>query len=147
MSSSVNGEPKGVIGKYVENGLPVILKFVQEFPEPEIREQFPQLTVISWIYDGSENNGMPEAEVNEQIMALEDAIDDLLTIEKIAQHAYSRTGNGLKELVYYISDQEVFMARFNQSLQGQPRYPIEINFYNDPEWEDFEKLLKDFEGK
>lgn len=49
----------------------------------------------------------------------------------------------LKNL-YYIHDQEEFLALFNKALDGHPQYPIEINFYEDGEWDDFKKLLNDF---
>ncbi|OYY40582.1 MAG: hypothetical protein B7Y56_15850 [Gallionellales bacterium 35-53-114] len=123
--------------------MPVIYKFVNEVPTQETIHKFPELTVISWEYDGSKNNGMPEKPDNQGMMNLEDAIDDLAN-NKFCIHAYSRTGNNLKELVYYISDQEQFMSAFNKALAKHQEYPIEIKFYKDPEWEDFLKLLKDF---
>ena len=126
-------------GETKEDGLPVIFKFVDELPSQDTRERFRWLTVISWKYDGSVRNGMPPESTNKQMIALEHAIDE---IEEAAlcRHAYSRTGNGLKELVYYISDQGQFMDAFNNALSEHPGYPIEINFYDDQEWEDFQKL-------
>lgn len=97
-----------------------------------------------WNYDGSSNNGMPPGAVNEKMIMLEEVIENMLLGEGLAQHAYSRTGNGLKELVYYISDRTEFMSAFNDALGEHPRYPIEIKFYNDPEWEDLRKLLEEF---
>lgn len=129
----------GIIGEWKEDGLTVIVKFVDELPDQETRERFRWLTVISWKYDRNVRNGMPPESMNEQMIALEDAIEEL---EKAAlcRHAYSRTGNGLKELVYYISNQERFMAAFNDALREHPRYPLEIKFYEDHEWADFQKL-------
>ena len=48
----------------------------------------------------------------------------------------SKTGNGLKELIYYIRDRDGFSERLNAALAGQPRYPIDITFYHDPEWQE-----------
>lgn len=136
-------EEKGIIGRVYENDMPVIYKFVNETPSKETIEKFLELTVISWDYDGSKNNGMPENFDNQGMMNLEEAIDDIES-NKFCTHAYSRTGNNLKELVYYIHDQEQFMTAFNKALAKHPEYPIEIKFYKDPEWSDFQKLLKDF---
>jgi hypothetical protein len=129
----------GIIGEAKEDGLPVIFKFVDELPSQETRQAFRWLTVISWRYDRSIRNGMPPESMNKQMIALEDAIDEL---EKAAlcRHAYSRTGNGLKELVYYITDRDQFMAAFNRALREHPRYPLEIKFYEDEKWEDFQNL-------
>jgi hypothetical protein len=59
MSNSSEAQEKGIIGKYTEDGSPVILKFVNEFPTEDVRNVYRWLTVISWKYDGKQNNGMP----------------------------------------------------------------------------------------
>jgi hypothetical protein len=100
--------------------------------------------VISWKYDGTSNNGMPLEEENKKMLMLEDTIQKDIEKEGILRHAYSRTGNNLKELVYYIHDREEFIQMLNQSLSSHPRYAIDIDFYEDKKWEDFKKLLNKF---
>ena len=46
----------------------------------------------------------------------------------------------MKELVYYIGDREAFVASFNEELAGQPRYPLQIEFFDDPEWGDLQTV-------
>ena len=133
-------QEQGIIGKVQENGLPVIYKFVDELPNELIRSTYSWLTVISWKYDGSSRNGMPPEDANQRMMALEDVFDVHLEDSGLCKHAYSRTGNDLKEFAYYISDRDTFMAAFNDALKEHPRYPIEINFYDDPEWKDFQTI-------
>ena len=137
-------EPKGIIGETYEDGSPVIWKFVNEMPSASIREQLTWLTVISWKYDGTTNNGMPLQSENQSMIKLEDAIEDGIEFEDILQHAYSRTGNNLKELVYYIHNRDQFLEAFNKALENHARYPIEIDFYEDQAWEDFQNLLHSF---
>ena len=134
----------GIIGEVKEDGLPVIYKFVDEYPSTEVRANYPWVTVISWKYDGSSRNGMPPDDINQRMITLERVMEKSLDNEGYSRHAYSRTGNHLKELVYYISDREAFISAFNDALANHPRYPIEINFYEDPEWEDFQVILKLF---
>ncbi len=135
---------KGIIGRYYENDLPVIMKFVNELPENKIMTGLPFLTVISWKYDGSENNGMPETEVNNRMIILEDAIEDSMESTDLFTHVYSRTGNNLKEFTYYSKSQKDFMEILNLTLKKHNVYPIEINFYEDKEWTDFKKVIEDF---
>jgi hypothetical protein len=137
-------EEPGIIGRAFEDGSPVIFKLVNELPPESTRTALPWLTVISWKYDGSSNNGMPAMSVNEEMVRLERAIENSLLRESLARHAYSRTGNGLKELVYYVSGRDEFMAAFNDALNAHPPYPIEITFYNDAEWKDLRDLLETF---
>jgi hypothetical protein len=142
--SEAVSEEKGIIGRYYENEFPVIVKFVNEIPNDSIIKKLPILTVVSWKYEGEANNGMPLHEINKKMIDLEVAIENIINSFKKYQHAYSRTGNNLKELVYYSTSQDDFMASFNKALTTHERYPIEIFFYEDPEWKEFKKLIKDF---
>ena len=87
---------------------------------------------------------MPQSDENKRMITIEDAIEDHIENDRVLRHVYSRTGNNLKELVYYINDQDKFLEAFNTTLSDHPRYPIEINFYQDADWEDFKRLLNDF---
>lgn len=136
-------QASGIIVRTFEDALPVIYSLVNELPDAAIRQPLPWLTVIGWNYDKSIRNGMPPEEENRGMIALQDAIDGLER-DGFLRHAYSRTGNGKKELVYYINDRDAFLAQFNGAMHGHPRYPIEITFYEDPEWKDFARLLEDF---
>jgi|GEM_PF-871094 len=137
-------EPKGVIGEVYINGFPVIYKFVNELPTKDIRATYPRLVVVSWKYDGSERNGMPEEDENKRMIQLEDALEVGVEAKGVCTHAYSRTGNNLKEFVYYIRDDDEFLKSLNSALASHDRYPIEITFYEDREWKDFKGLLSDF---
>jgi hypothetical protein len=138
-------EPTGIIGKIMEDGRPLIYSFDNNLPPDEVRQKLPWLTVISWRYDGAKNKGMPPKTENQRMINLEDAIENnLVGDDSILLRAYSRTGNNLKELVYYIKDRDKFLELFNQALSDHPRYPIEIKFYEDREWTEFRNLLKDF---
>lgn len=141
MGISSNAEEKGVIAKAYENDSPVIYTFVEQMPSEQVRHQLPWLTVISWTYDGSTTNGMPLETDNAGMMRLEDVIEDNIENDGVLRHSYSRTGNNLKELVYYIHDQNLFLAAFNSALESHPKYPIKITFYKDEKWEEFQRLL------
>lgn len=129
----------GMIGEATEDGLPVIYRVLEELPDVEVRSLLPWLTVISWRYDREVRNGMPPEGILEQMMALERALDPI-ELAGHCRHAYSRTGNGLKEFAYYIADRDQFMLLFNDGLRGHPRYPLEIEFYEDREWADFQTV-------
>ena len=129
-------EPKGVIGRSYKDGLPVIWKFVNEEPSDDTRAALPWLTVISWRYEDSDNNGMPNKATNERMIQLEDAIRDGVAAAGFCEHAISKTGSNQKELIYYIHDSDSFLERLNIALRLQDRYPIEITFYEDPDWKE-----------
>jgi hypothetical protein len=139
--------PKGVIGRAIIGGLPVIYKFVNEAPTDAKRKALPWVTVISWKYDGEDNNGMPPKHVNERMGALEEALQAGVVKSDFCEHAISRTGSNLKELIYYIHDRDKFMEKLNEALAKHDAYPIQIEFFNDPDWKEFETTRADFNKK
>jgi hypothetical protein len=138
-SNSASGSAPWVLLEGQVDGLPVVIKVMEELPPAAVRERFGWLTVISWRYDVFENDGMPPTAINHQMIQLETAIDDVQESELCVQ-VYSKTGNGLKELVYYIGDRDEFMRAFNEALDDQPRYPLEIEFFEDREWGDLQTV-------
>jgi len=143
MTAAAEPEEKGIIGRVMIDGYPVIYKLVDEPPSDDARAKHPWLTVIAWQYDGSENNGMPDDALLEQMDLLERRLEKLID-DGQSVHAYSRTGKDLKELVYYIRDRDEFIGALNDALSDDPRYPINIDFYKDESWEDFERLRSSF---
>lgn len=125
--------------KYRHEGYPVVMKVIKELPPGSVRDRFRWLTVISWRYERTENNGMPLPAVNSQMVDLEHAIDDIQEDDLCVQ-VYSKTGNGLKELVYYINDRDEFMKAFNEALADHPTYPLDIEFFDDPDWGDLQTV-------
>jgi hypothetical protein len=144
MSFMAKSEETWSVGESKIKGMPVVYKFMNELPEENIRNSMDWLTVVSWKYDGSTNNGMPIKEVNDTMIRLEDGLETIKGREKIYFDVYSATGNNLKEFVFYIASRDGFMNNFNEALNGHPAYPIEVNFYEDKEWSDLVKLQNDF---
>jgi hypothetical protein len=144
MASDNNEKETGVIGKVYENGLPVIYAFVNEDPTQENIARFSSLTIISWEYDGSNNNGMPEEEINMQMLTLEDALSQEFENSTNSMWVFNRTGNNLKEFAYYINSRDKFIEDLNKALSSHPQFPIDIKFYDDPNWLEITQLLKEF---
>lgn len=142
MSSS---EELGIIGKMNEDGNTVIYSLDNYIPEQDIVDDYPTLVVIKWEFDGSENAGMPSKELQEEMYLANDLFNEL--VESGASfRAYARTGNNFREYVYYCIDQPSFLHALNEAAEKYPRFPIDIVFYEDPEWSDYKNLIAAFEG-
>lgn len=137
-------ETSGKIIRTRKDGVAVLWSFVPELPNAEEQASLPTLVVIAWAYDGSENDGMPNSDTNQQMLAFEQEIG-ILERPGFCVEAYRRIGNGLREFVYYVSDFNQYIHEFNQCLRNHPTYPIDIKFYNDSEWLEFRRLLEDFD--
>lgn len=133
----------GRVVRTLKDGIPILWTYVPLMPSEDAKSAKPWLTSVRWMYDGSENNGMPRYEESQRMQELATALDK---IERpgFCVEAYRRIGAGLREFVYYIADRDVFLAEFNEHVAGIPRYPIEIKFYLDESWSDLQGLIDDF---
>lgn len=136
-------EPSGRIVETKKDGLPILWTYFPEIPEEAERRVTPWLTIVRWEYDGSGNNGMPSATVNQQMLQLEEILAQIERPKSLIE-AYRRVGAGLREYVLYIADRENFLKEFNSRAAAHPRYPIEIRFYEDEAWSELRDLIDDF---
>jgi hypothetical protein len=141
--ASVPAESKGRIVRTYSEGQAILWSYVPELPSDEDCRARPWLTVLTWVYDGTTNLGMPDEATNQLMLQLDGALENVENPTSCAE-AYRRIGGGLREFVYYTADQEEFMDRLNSILADHPPYPIEIKFYEDDSWSDFKKLIADF---
>lgn len=139
-----HAEENWSVGEAEADGKPIIYKFISEAPKENIRASLRWLTVVSWQYDGSTNNGLPPKDINDAMMTLEDGLETIEGHGSVYMNVYTSTGNGRKEFVYYIADRDVFMHNFNEALKDHPPYPLKIEFFEDKKWEDLATLHKNF---
>ncbi|MFZ6644933.1 DUF695 domain-containing protein [Undibacterium sp. TJN25] len=112
-------------------------------PAQDERSTMPWLTIVRWEYDGSGNEGMPSADENDHMLMLEAALEKI-EHPAFCLEGYRRIGAGVREFVYYVSDRERFLQKFNSYTAKDPRYPITIKFYKDEAWSDLQDLIDDF---
>jgi hypothetical protein len=137
----VASETNWSVAEGERNGLPVIVRFIAEMPSAETRGAYRWLTVISWSYAPGES-GMPRPEDNQRMYDLEDALEASLESKGYCIQVISRTGGGIREYSYYIREREEFIDALNGALANKPRFPIEINFYEDPAWSELQNLYQ-----
>ena len=135
-------ESTGRIVRTFSDGIPILWTLVPELPGDSERRASPWLTVVSWVYDGSSRDGMPDDVTNAQMLKLEGALGQ---IERpgACREAYRRIGRNLREFAFYVSNRDQFLGELNEHLARHPQYPIEIKFFEDPLWSDFEELVHD----
>jgi Family of unknown function (DUF695) len=120
--------------------------FRARFSKPDRPDQ-PSLVwaiVIQWPY-GSEHQ-MPPDEVNAAQRSFEATLDPLASSSH-SELVHVSTGMGLKEWIFYARTREEFMAGLNELLSGHPRYPLDIEFFEDPDWEIWEDMVRDLRSR
>lgn len=119
----------------------LIIRSLAKFREEAARAGRPILIVVNWKY-GPEESGMPDAETLAAIVQFEDALYESLD-DEWGVEAATVIGNGAKEWRFYTSSPETFYAGLNEALAGHPRYPLELEAFEDPNWEALVELLPD----
>lgn len=88
---------------------------------------------ISWPFISQSH--FPPSEVHERMVEFEEAIDELTSENGHTELVQVSTGHGVKEWLFYSQDRARFMDRMNELLHGHSMFPLEIKFYEDPEWQ------------
>ena len=130
------------VGQAEVDGLPIIVRSRTSLPAAPDREIYHCLIMVSWPYE-PENSGMPPADVNRQMQAFEDVLEQTLEKGEVGVQVASVTGNGAKQWRYYTYDTDEFMGVFNEALQGHAAYPVELQLFQDPEWGALAELIVD----
>lgn len=132
MSSIFPGDLWGV-GEAQVNGLPLVVRFRSGLPPVPVRQANENLVIIAWPYQGIET-GMPDEDTKPHMNRFEEAIEQSFEHSAIGVLVASLTGNHRKEWRIYTADVDAFLNAFNECLAGHPAYPLELNVFNDPDW-------------
>jgi len=127
------------------NGRVIVYRFVDQYDAGFEKAQYPVRITIRWKYKGT--NGMPVKAANVSMIALEDALEPVLEKDAFASLAIVRTGNDLREWIYYAKSKGEFQSRLNRALAGKPVFPIEMLAENDPEWAEYEDFTSHVSGR
>lgn len=111
------------------------------FPADLVPTQYPVAVVVEWAYS---DEGLPDAATLSSLHGFEELLAPLDTDAGNSVLVHIIRGDGVSELCYYVQDYERFMADFNAALSGQARFPVEIEFMDDPEWEYRRSILENF---
>jgi hypothetical protein len=107
--------------------------------DPRIAE-FATCVRIQWPYEGEV--GLPSKADAEWMDLFESRLVDLIYGEGLSYLMLVTTGFNVKEWLFYTTGHEAFMQRFNDLVADLPRFPLEIAFIADPQWEQWESIAQ-----
>jgi len=119
----------------LENGLPFTIRFREDLPDKNAIRKLKTLIVISWLYDSADGTGMPNEEVLNQMEDFENLIDEAIVEKGTARLMTVFTGEGVREWQFYTDDEEFFIRKFNEALEGKPVLPLDLEALEDENWE------------
>jgi hypothetical protein len=134
MSTQAQAEDKWGVATAQDNGKPLIYRYILSPPSGVRISDYPDMVAMTWVFDASVRNGLPEPGTNSRMVELEELLEKTLESKKNAYLTISVTGNGRKEWQWYSRDVSETMKLINEVLSGRVAYPIEISRQSDPGW-------------
>ncbi|GAA4493998.1 DUF695 domain-containing protein [Pseudaeromonas paramecii] len=124
------------------NRKPLIYRFLLKPPSGIQISDYPDLTGISWVFEASVNNGMPDSATNTRMIEFEELLENKLEGSNNAFLTLCVTGNRRKEWQWYSRNVGETMKLINQALLGKSRFPILISRQSDPTWSAYFDVVK-----
>lgn len=123
------------------SGAPMICRLRTRPPSDEERAQYPLLVLIRWTFEPEdEDDALPEEEELKAMVALEEALDASMTAQGWGLNVAVVTTGGVREWRTYTQDLERFQQGLNDALEGQPRYPLSFETFDDPDWQAYSEI-------
>jgi len=122
---------------------PIIIRVRGSEPNPADRALFTKLIFIRWEFEARDASGLPTSEE----MAQMDQFEDRVLEESDRDPSWGSgvaviTHDGVREWRFYTPDTNLFQKRFSACLDGLGPYPLDLEVFDDPEWNGFYELLQ-----
>ncbi|WP_299192138.1 DUF695 domain-containing protein [uncultured Erythrobacter sp.] len=120
---------------------PIFMRYRTGEPTQADRERFDKLVIVRWAYNPDEMNGLPTSETTASMGEFEDPVLDASddagwwgSCVAIITH------NGAREWRFYTPDVGAFQTEFSESLRGLGPYPLDLQVFDDPDWNGFAEV-------
>jgi hypothetical protein len=112
----------------------LVMRLRTDRPADADIDSYRTAVVIKWEYPREPGTASPPADVLQRMEVFGEAVAGLAWAAGCSYLMNVSTGLGRREWCYYTKDRGEFMLRFNALLAGHDRYPLRIEFFDDPEW-------------
>lgn len=129
-----------VDGGELDNGLPFTVRFREHLPDENEIKKFKTLIIITWPFESADGTGLPIGEDLEEMVEFEDLIDEALVEKGTARLMTVFTGDGVREWQLYTDDEVFFMKKFNEAMLGRAVLPLEIESFEDENWDAYKDV-------
>ena len=125
-----------------ENGKLSVIRLREDLPTESEQAKLTNLVLITWNYQPKDESGMPSEKDAEKMERFEDLMDAGVVETGFGRLMTVFTGEGLKEWQFYTGDEEVFMQKLNETLGGEEVLPLEIEVFEDENWDGYDDYRK-----
>ena len=131
----------GIAKAETNDGGIVLFRYREKLPDKHFRSQNPHLLSIVWKYKSGSSSTLPN-EQTEALMSTFENQTNALEDQALGYLVIIITGQNQREWVWYVADKQKFTQSLNKALGKQEKYPISLDFSEDPAWEMHAEFLK-----
>lgn len=125
-----------------EEGRPIFLFYRPNLEAFFFDARYIKCVTLKFKYKSTNDSMLPNEFQMEEMQELEDAITAVLESDGQAVLAFSITGVGRKEWIWYSKDHEETQRRVREDLAGFENVPIEVSHEHDPKWTAYFEMLE-----
>lgn len=94
---------------------------------------------LTWRYDG-DKQGMPDLATSRLMEKVTDSMQETFAVDPVAVNTGIYTGDGIRNWVFYARSLHLFEKKLNESLAAFDKLPLEIEAFEDPDWEEYVEM-------
>jgi len=114
---------------------PYLLRFRKPVLRPPEVAGYTRCLRVVWPYDEEGSGAMPDRGVSDDMRVFEDRLCAAWERDALAALTAVLTFDGARQWVFYTADVQACGARLNDMPQESEPYPIELDAFDDPDWE------------
>jgi hypothetical protein len=137
-----NQESWSVAEGELEGGLAYSVRYRDDLPSEKELKKLDTLIQVSWFFEPADGALMPPDEILDQMEDFENLMDEVIVEKGTARLMAVFTGEDVREWLFYTDDEEFFIKKFNEAMDGQTVLPLEIEAFEDKDW----NAYKDYTG-
>jgi hypothetical protein len=119
---------------------PMVLRLRTAPPLDAERAVFPLLVMIRWPFEPDGDDALPDEDDLETMIEFEEALDAAMNEQGWGRLVAVVTAGGTREWRIYTQDLDRFQEGLNEALIGRPRYPLDFETFEDPDWGGYAEL-------
>lgn len=120
-----------------ENGATILVTGRDDVDKYRSSGKYNFRVEVHWRYAPE---GMPTDDQARLMGDATDALQAALDKNKGAVLTGIYTGDGSRDWIFYTKGLEMFGKIFNRALEGLPQMPLQMEAYQDPDWEEYGEM-------
>ncbi len=120
----------------------LIVRLRIEKPAIASIDTYQTSVIVKWDYIPESAAGMPPEKTKHEMDLFEREIGELTAENDNSYLMVVATGMGIREWHFYVKEYDIFIKRFNGLLKKAKEFPIDIEYYHDPEWNNWRDFVK-----